>query len=193
MSDDYAEDLEETAPTEGRLAAVVELARQQVALEDELAEAEATLADVTARLRAVRESALPEAMSLAGMKTFALTSGEKVAIEEKTTANIAKADAPEAFAWLRESGHGDLVKRAIAVAFGRGDDALADELLELIRGSNSLRPLKITDDERVHPQTLGAFVREQLALGAELSPAISVLTFKRAVITRNRADGQDAF
>jgi hypothetical protein len=187
---DYGEDMDltEGAPTEERLAAVVALARQQVEVEDEVARLTAALEDATKRLRVVAETELPAALEQAGLASFALATGERIGIEEKVVASITKENAGAAHAWLRDEGHGDLIKVTVTAAFGRGMEPLATRLLELVRQQPWAKKVKLDEKEGVHYQTLGAFVREQLKLGTELPEAITVLQLRKAVVTRPAAE-----
>ena len=69
-----------------------------------------------------------------------------------------------AYKWLRDNGYGDLIKNEIAVPFGRGEDERANDLLKTLV-NNGYEPNQKTV---VHPQTLKAFVKEQLESGKEL-------------------------
>jgi hypothetical protein len=190
--DDYADDLEDAGPTPERLAAAIQLAIRQIALEDEIAALSQQLDQKNQALRLLAEQELPAALSLTGLRELPLADGKTVAVTEKIVAAITKADQPAAYDWLRTSGNGDLIKREIIAAFGKGQGALADLLLDLIRENAAFKKQKVEDRESVHWQTLGAFVREQLALGTELPPSIGVTTLTRAVITRPKTVETDA-
>lgn len=174
---------EAEAPEDSALKLVADLAQRQLDLEAAQLAAAAELKRVGDALRQVSEVDLPQAMTEVGLSEFKLVDGSAVAIETKTSASIPKARAAEAYAWLREHGHGDLIKRAVTVNFGRGEDELAAELLSFLSEELGEQPVK--DAETVHAQTLGAFVRERLAEGDDLpGDLLGVFTLRRAVITR---------
>ena len=184
---DYSSDLDDTGPTPERLATAVNLALEQIRIEDEIANLNRDLEQRQRELRGIAEVDLPAALSLTGLRQLPLANGMTVSVDEKIVAGITKADQAEAYAWLRGTGHGDLIKRTVAVVFGKGQDAIADHLLDLLMADLALKKQKIDDKEAVHPQTLGAFVREQVALGTELPPSIGVTTLRRAVVARPKA------
>jgi predicted NACHT family NTPase len=65
---------------------------------------------------------------------------------------------------LRDNNHGDLIKNTISVDFGRGED---NDAADLKQGLNDMGR-SYTDKTGVHPQTLRAFVREQVESGQTL-------------------------
>ena len=65
---------------------------------------------------------------------------------------------------MRDNGHEDLIKNTITCDFGRGEDGNAKVLKETLTGSG----VSYTDKTAVHPQTLKAFVREQVESGQNL-------------------------
>jgi len=185
----YAADVDlTTGPTAEQLAAVVQLAQLQLDLDARIAEATAGLEALTAERRDVAERQLPDALTEAGLRSFALVDGSTVGVEEKIFGSVNKANAPAFHAWLIEHGHGDLIKRALTADCGRGDEALLEKLRTFITGTLG-GSVKVTEKEGVHPQTLGAFVREQLARGVELPDSVSVVTVREAVIRKPKEKG----
>lgn len=182
--DDYAADVAAAGPTEDNLARVVELAKQQLVLEDHVADLERQLKDAKEALRVVAEGSLPEAMSAAGMKKYTLLSGEGVEVVTTQFGHISKENRPAAHAWLREHEHGDLIKSTVTVSFGRDEETRVPRLLELLRRFALFRDQPVATVEAVHPQTLGAFVREQVAKSVDLPEAITVMTVTTASIAR---------
>lgn len=72
----------------------------------------------------------------------------------------------QAFRWLDENGHGDVISVTVSVDFQRGEKALADELVHLIRtkfrGANSHQVKTVMG---VPWTTLTALVKEQVEQG----------------------------
>ena len=84
-----------------------------------------------------------------------------------------------AFAWLKEKGHDDIIKNLVSVPFGRGEDSLATDFINLAQ-KNGYAP---DQKKEVHPQTLKAFVKEQLEKGQEVPMDLfGVFTGQRASI-----------
>lgn len=140
------------------------LAAQATALEQEIADAEEALKDLKARHKTLVEVALPEAMDSANCSIFGTPDGYEIEVANVLHASISKAREAEAFQWLREHGHEDLIKNELKVSLGRGDDDKAAAV------RTALADLGLTPDSKqtVHANTLAAFCREQMEQGVSL-------------------------
>lgn len=150
----------QTIPADG-LAKVVAIVEYVEALNETLANAEAKVKELKEIHRRAIELELPEAMSEAGLSSFTTGTGRKVSLETFVSGSIPKARQAEAFSWLRENGHGGLIKRELTIAFGKGEDQRATEIREFLEHRN----LPVEDKESVHSSTLAAWARECLASG----------------------------
>lgn len=181
IDDDYGDETLE-APGDAELVSVAELARKQVALEATVADLTDALKEATDSLNMVAMVELPAALANVGMAMFKLEDGTFIEVEEKVVASITKANAPAAFKWLRDNKHGDLIKKEAKFAFARDQDKLVAKLIKW--AEKNLAAVKRTDSEAVHPQTLGAFVREQLTADVDIPEDIfGVHRIKRATVT----------
>lgn len=140
------------------------LAARQLALEDEILEAKDRVTSLEESHRELSMLKLPMLMTELGVSSFTLTTGESVAVRESIKASIPAKNWGAAREWLCDNGHEALIKNQVTVAFGRGERALADEFVARTE-REGLSPVR---KEGVHPQTLGAFVREQLEEGADI-------------------------
>jgi hypothetical protein len=70
----------------------------------------------------------------------------------------------EAFGWLEENGHGDLIKNIVSVRFGKGENDNASRLIEDLE-QNGLTP---DQKRKVEPMTLNAFLGEQIKTGKDV-------------------------
>lgn len=146
------------------LKGISELATKQVRLEAELAQLEAQLKAKKEEHRQVSQIDIPEAMAEIGLSEFKLDTGHKVTVNPFYNCSIPKEQYDEAMDWLRDNGHGDLIKNTVAVDFGRGEDEAADNFKQSVENQG----LSYSDKTGVHPQTLRAFVREQIESGQTL-------------------------
>lgn len=160
--DVYLDDI--SADSSDVLAKLGQLAEQQLAAEREVEDAERALAAANAKLDDLANRQIPELMDSVGMKELKTRSGLKVIIRETIRASISGERAPEAFAWLRDHNHASLIKRVISVAFGRGEDTKAADIVAAVEALG-VHP---DNKESVHPQTLSAFVKEQLEEGVDV-------------------------
>lgn len=144
-------------------------------LKEELKKAEAKA------LRMERED-LPELMKELGLSEVTLEDGTKVTIREEFDAHISKAKAPEAHAWLISNGFGGLIKTAVSVTFAHGEHDQAVEAHNALAQKYG----DVAPEEKVHPLTLKAFVREQLTAGAAVPfELFGVHPYDKAIIKRS--------
>jgi len=138
-------------PKDDQLKELADLATELHDLRCQIANVSSILQSLQEDERELSQVTLPEKMKEIGMSTFSLKSGEKVSIKHKIKASLTKARKEEGFAWLRENGHGTLIKERVV-------------------------------EENVHPQTLSAFAREQLAQGKPLPECFSVYEYDQTEI-----------
>jgi len=152
------------AINEGDLSSLYDLIEKQANLERAVLTMEDGLKVAKQELRAVSEEELPSLMQLCGIEAFTTKEGLSVSVKETIRASIPKNKTLQAMEWLRSKGHEGLIKHSIALDFGRGEDEEASALYGFLI-DQGLQP---EETFKVHPQTLGAFVREQLAEGEDL-------------------------
>lgn len=172
--------------SDGELKRVAQLAARWV-------ETRATVTDLEARLktakeahRKVAEEELPDAMNQAGLKEFETLDGYQVAVQPVVSASWPSAEHPDrierAVAFLKGAEALDLVTCEVVCAFSKREQEAAVEIYERLRGDNRA---KVELKQRVHPQTLSAFVRARLREGKSVDmDALSVSTFMRATVKR---------
>ena len=114
--------------------------------------------------RVLREETIPSAMQELGLEELRLATGQKLSIKQDVYASIPANGKEEAFQWLEINGFGGLIKVEVKAAYGKGQST---EALELFSELTS-RGLQAQFDQNVHAQTLKAFLREQIASGANV-------------------------
>lgn len=148
----------------GNLGQISELAKELVTRTEELEDLENIVKNRKKELRALTEETLPNALLEIGLSEVKLDSGVKIETKQFYRASIPKAREEEAFNWLRDNGHGDLVKHVVAVRFDREND---DAALALVKDLED-QGLQPEDKSSVHTMTLRAWVREQIEAGEEI-------------------------
>lgn len=156
---DYAQ----PATEGGSLAQLSLLAEQQAQAQSKVAQLEAQLAEARDELKDLAERQVPELMDSVGISEFKTSSGLKIKIDETIRASISKVNAARAFTWLKDHGHAALIKSKVSVAFGKGQEGDAEALAKQLSES-----FEVEMNTTVHPQTLGAWVRERLGEGEEV-------------------------
>lgn len=173
------------APQEDHLQMLVTMAQTLRELTNEVADAEQALKQAQERLNKFQLVALPEAMELAGVGEYMMAgpqaqalglAGVKLVVKDDVKASISEENRPYAHAWLREHGHGGVVKAGFKVDLRALDDDDREELRKAIDAHGAVAE----DVESVHPATLKSLVKELLEKGTTLPPSISVFQFKKA-------------
>ena len=177
----FMEDANASAPKDLELTELADLAERQLYLEGRLKEVEELLEVTKEALRVVQEVHIPEAMAAIGMKKFTLASGYSITIKDDVFASIRKDFVEQAVTWLDANGLGDIVKDEVKVNFGRGQLEDVTGLMDFCRSNGFSASEKMS----VHPQTLKATVKEQLAKGVEFPEEFfSVGPVTKAVIKK---------
>ena len=116
---------------------------------------------------------IPDLLAEKGLASLKLSDGTVVEVKKVINAYLPKADRdPEgrekAFQWLRDNGHGDIIKNDITVSFGRGEDNKAVEYASLAQQKGYLPTQKVD----VHNRVVVAAFRERLEKGQEVPPEL---------------------
>lgn len=162
--DALAEAAEEVAaiPDDEALGTVRHMARNILQLEAHIFNLEKELEESKDALRDLSENKRPGQMARLGLASFKLDGGFSIETKPFCNCTLVKETKPEGIEWLRNNGAADIVKNEISVNFGKGEDAEATKLLKYLTGKLHL---PATQDVKVHPQTLNAWVRAELAKG----------------------------
>lgn len=110
------------------------------------------------QLRRIEEEEMPSLMDELGITSLTLTTGEQIAMDFSMHCSITKANEEEAFRWLRENNHGDLIKNEMKVKFNRNEDNVVGVVRDVIEQHG----LQYEAKQYVHPQTLKSFIKEQM-------------------------------
>ena len=141
-----------------------QLAKQARKLADEIASLEETLKDKQKEYNTIMEERLPQVFLEMNLRGFVMDDGSKVEIKQVFGASITEERRAEAFQWLRDHGHDDIIKNVVSVRFGRNEDDLCDRALQVL-GKEGFH----TDHaQKIEPMTLKGWVREMLQKGDEV-------------------------
>ena len=133
-------------------------------IQKQIEEDEEKLSLLKHKARDFEERIIPEMMQEAGVSLLKLDDGSTIEVKPFYAAKIPESRVDEAFSWLRNRGHEDLIKNTITASFGRGQDNQVSELIKVCEDNGFAYNKK----EKVEPMTLKAFVREQVEGGKEL-------------------------
>jgi hypothetical protein len=179
LVDEFMKDSAVTEVSTNELQDISALAQQQLEWEQKITQMEVDLSHAKDALRQIQEFLLPEAMAAVGISKFTLATGGNITIKDDVFASIRKDFMNQAVGWLDSNGLGGIVKDKVEVDFGRGELDNVSELLVFCKSNG----LNASEKLSVHPQTLKATVKEQLAKGVEFPEEFfSVGPIKKAVI-----------
>jgi hypothetical protein len=143
------------------------------ALAQELADCEAKIAELTEKLedeqrklKDIAEERLPSMMESLGIADQTFADGLHVAVVERIFGSIPKDKQEFGFNWLDEQGKGGIIKRQFVINFGRDQTALVNKFAADLKKRKV--PLNVETKLSIHPQTLLAFIKEELEKGTEL-------------------------
>jgi len=193
MSDDLAklmeQDFEQTNATsvekidQQGLTSVAALARTIRDKEAKISDLEQTLKDEKKTLLKLTDEEMPSMLAEIGMSSFALDDGSTVEVKQTYGASILVSKRPEAYDWLRDHGHDDIIKNTVLCQFGRGEDDQAGAFAAFAQTQGFIPEQKT----EVHPQTLRAFVKERCEAGEDFPMELfGAWVGQRAVIKRGK-------
>lgn len=160
---DYGEYVE-TKTTDGELGRLSEMAETARRLEHAVEEAQRALKKLQDEHRMVVEQQIPELMDSIGMEKFSTKTGLNIAVRESIRASLGSGTEKERnIKWLEENGHEAVVKMAVVVPFGRGEEqrSQAAALAKRLEGEG----LDANFERKVEPSTLSSLIRELLEQG----------------------------
>lgn len=146
------------------LVDLIAAAKRQQMLEQEIVSLESRLKETKELQRFQQTEVVPGMMQELGIISFELDNGYKVNIKDEYYAKIPETYQFECFEWLRKNNLDGIIKTAVSLNFGKGEDEQAQEVLNWMSNAGYVPNVKST----IHPQTLKAFVKERMSAGLEL-------------------------
>ena len=133
---------------------LLETQKKMAAIDEQLKTLKATEATLSGQT-------IPNLMHKAGVSLIKLKDGSAVEVKPFYAASIPLSKVDEAFTWLRDNGHGDLIKNNVLITFRCQQDNEAKSLVAELREKGH----NVKQAEKVESMTLKAFVREQIQDG----------------------------
>lgn len=153
------------------LEEIVKLGELLVEYEDMIKVSEDYLADLKKNYRDLAETKLPESLQAVGLNGLPLSNGFTITLQEIMSCGITEDNRKAAHSWLREKGFGDIIKNEVVVSFGKDEDSEAEFLVTAIKGlaeEDKFHYGYMVRQEKVHPSTLKAFIKDRLKNGEEI-------------------------
>lgn len=148
------------------LAAISKLAEDQWAAEKEVERLQEELEEAGRALRKISEIDLPNMLEELGLSEFKTDSGLVVTVKESIKAGISKDRMAAGIKWLEDNSLGKLVKYGMKITIPKGDTETSEKIYEATK--NLVGEDQISSEATVHPQSLGAAVRELLEKGVDV-------------------------
>lgn len=145
------------------LKAVAAIARSIASKEEQLEQLEAQIKETKKELLKLTDEDLPGLLHEIGLSDFKLKDGSEVKVKPTYGGSIKVANREEAFQWLRDNGHGDIIKNTITCSFKKGEDELAEQFSRMATEKGFIPENKT----EVHPGTLKSWVKERVETGEE--------------------------
>ena len=150
--------------TENESQELRQLCEQLVQLRDLEEKATEALKGIKASLRKYTRELVPDAMDELGMQALTTSNGVDITISDDLHVHITEAKKPEAFNWLRDNNHEDIIKNQVVVSFNNNEDNVAGAFYsDAVSGGHDVQR-----KETVHNGTLRAFVRDMRAKGIQI-------------------------
>ena len=159
---DYGDDTPQAMSPEEAFPRINAMFREAMDAEKAVAEAEDELKKQKARLRGIVEDAMPKLMEECGVTSFTTQDGIVINVRKKTETSIPAPRRNEAWDWLTENGHADVLKREVTVAFGVTEGERADELAKRL-GQELARSVFV--ERRAEPATVKSIISARLEAG----------------------------
>lgn len=181
--EELADEQAAQGPTDEELKTIAGLIKRQCEIEDWIDEQSERLREAKNNLNKIQFELLPDAMLAAGCSEYADENGFKVTVKQDVKASMTEKTKPWCFAWLREQGHGDIIRNEFKVTYGVGQDTDAARLVNTLQEQGQ----DFNQKEYVHSRTLPAFCRAELEEndhGEEWEKNFGIFRFKVAKIDR---------
>ena len=181
LLDKMESDVRKPTIGDNSLKEMADLCAEQVALEEEMRQLEEQLKAKATAAKKLSQEIIPARMSELGLESLTLSDGSSIEVKNKIQASIPIPYREEAFQWLRDNGHGDIIKNQVTATFGKGEDTTASNFIDKIEELGYQPEQKVW----VAPMTLKAFVREQIANGSEIpTDKFGVYTYSETIISK---------
>lgn len=146
------------------VSSITEKCNELKTLQDSIEEKEEQISKLKQKAKSYEERIIPDMMQEAGVQKLELSDGTKVEVKPFYAAKIPESRNDEAFDWLRNNGHGDMIKNVLTANIDKGQDNQVSVLIDLCEKLD----FSYTQKQKVEPMTLKAFVKEQVEKGKEV-------------------------
>lgn len=194
---DAVDDSEFEVPQDtDRLARITLLVEKAFDLDMEIAELNRQVEIKNGKLRELKEKDIPDLMAEVGITVVGVPGHDDMTCEvvQFVHASIPKSGEVEAFKWLEDNEHGDLIKNSLIVDFNKEDAEAAKRIYDRVVQMVAQEEISATPilKKGVHHMTLTAFVKEQLSEGQDVPLATLGATVGNIAKFKEKRNGKKA-
>jgi hypothetical protein len=147
-----------------QMGALADAVNRLIAKQAEIEAAENALKVLKNEEREINQLEIPNMMGSLGFDKITLKDGRALSVKDSIQVSIPAARRPDAYQWLDEHNHGDIIKAELTANFSRGEIEQAE------KAQKALAKIGVAADvaESVHAGTLKAWARVELEQGHSL-------------------------
>jgi len=154
---------------------VEELRRRERLAQEKKKEAE----DAEAAVRELSDRQIPALMDRVGLETLTTRTGLRVTVRKDLKCSVPKGNMDNVIAWLDKNNYSANIKRQVAVAFNRGQEEQARQLMAQLQAEFP----DVKEEQRIETATLKRIIRQALAEGRDLPMSMfGAYEFRRAKV-----------
>lgn len=139
------------------IAELLGLSNQASTLEAKYKDIEDELKVLKSDIDHIRCELMPAIMEENDIYEITLSNGQRIMLRSFPVGSISESNSVQALRWLRENGHGGVIKNQIIAELARGQDGLVDQVFAALAEQGITT---ISQKESVHPSTLKSLLRE---------------------------------
>jgi hypothetical protein len=154
---DYS-DVETSSPKTENLQEINKLIELAITYQEEIEDLSEQLQEVKKKHQRLIEGDIPEIMNRVKMQKFKTTDGYEIELKPVVRSNLSEAKKPKAFEWLKENGHGAMIKKLLVISIAPGQEKKLQKLLGL-KAMQEFEDRKMKGE--VNTNALNAFIKRE--------------------------------
>jgi len=167
FADDAKKQETDKLPSEENLSTLSKYVERYYQLNEKISNLSDEIARYSDEFNQLKTGIIPDFFDQLNLSKLSLSNGITITIERKFLPSITEENAQACFKWLIDNGHESIIKHDIKTTIKKGEERQLKKLLEVLKKLQ----VSFKDKEYVHPQTLIAFVKEQMSNSETKFPA----------------------
>lgn len=169
------------APSKENLGKLSNMVKNLLIYVENIERTEEVLKELCRNRDKIQMESIPDLFDELSMSKFVLDDGTGVEVKRGFVGSVTEETRLKAFKWLEKNGHDAIIKHDFTVKLKKGEKEQAKE----IREDLELLDVPYSEKEHIHPQTLKAFINEQMENGADIpQDAFNIFPIRKAIIKK---------